>query len=154
MKLEPLRTPRLTLTPLTADLASRLLAGDLTGVPASTGWPHEDTLDGLRMATKHGHPPGWLVVHRGLVVGDCGLHGLPDDQGRVESGYGLAPEARGQGLGTELVHALSAWLLTQPGVQAVQAHVNPNNTASRRVLEKAGFHHQAQEEDDLLYELE
>lgn len=153
MNLEPVTTARLTLTPISRDMCRRLLAGNLDGVRAAPGWPQEGTFDGLRMSVERGHPPGWLVVHEGVVIGDCGLHGPPDAEGRVEIGYGLAAGLRGRGLGTELVPAVSGWLLDQPGIRVVRAHTAPDNVASRRVLEKAGFRERGTEEGEVLYEL-
>ena len=51
------------------------------------------------------------------MVGDCGTFGPPDDEGRVEIGYGLAAPFRGRGIGTEAVGALADWVAAQPGVR-------------------------------------
>ena len=125
------------------------------------------------MALLRGHPPGWLILLRGIaggdgdapgvsdgwvlrgprngaddgdigdagdiVIGDCGTHGPADAEGSIEVGYGLAPRYRGRGFGTELVAALTRWLLVQPGVRRVRARTHVANLPSRRVLEKAGF---------------
>lgn len=152
MTLEPLTTADLSLVPISVELARRLVAGDLSGVRPAPGWPHDDTMDGLRMSVERGHPPGWLVVHRGAVIGDCGLHGLPDAQGQVEIGYGLAEGWRGRGFGTEVVRTVADWLLGQPGVRALRAHTLPDNLASRRVLQKAGFRELGLDEGQVLYE--
>ena len=72
LRLAPLPTARLRLVPLTAAMARAILAGDLSGLAAAgltaaEGWPHEDTADGLGMAVKTEHPPGWLVTIGGTV---------------------------------------------------------------------------------------
>ncbi|MGH7912152.1 MAG: GNAT family N-acetyltransferase [Candidatus Dormibacteraceae bacterium] len=152
MIFERLTTARLTLQPVGDEAARRILAGDLTGARPAPGWPHDDTADGLRLAVEQGQPAGWLVVHDGQTVGDCGTHGPVDAEGRVEIGYGLAAPSRNQGLGTELVRAITGWLLTQPGVNAVRAHTLPDNRASRRVLERAGFSARGFDGGELLYE--
>lgn len=152
MTLEPLTTPRLTLTPISVEMARRLVAGDLAGVRAAPGWPHKETMEGILMSVEHGHPSGWLVMHEGAVIGDCGIFGPPDAGGRIEIGYGLAESWRGRGLGTELVRALAAWLLVQPGVTVVRARTLPENIASRRVLGRAGFQELGLEKGEILYE--
>ncbi len=127
-------TARLVLVPVSAELAAAVLAGDLSSLEVGDGWPHDDTLDGLRMA------PGWFVTLGGVVIGDCGTHGEPDESGDVELGYGLAAPYRGRGYGTEVVVGLSRWLLAQDGVRRVVAsRVGADNTPSRRALERAGF---------------
>lgn len=41
---------------------------------------------------------------------------------------------------TEAVRALCAWAQQQPGVRQITAETDPDNRASQRVLQKAGFH--------------
>ncbi len=132
-------TVRLVLEPVSRERAQTVVSGDVSSVPAGREWPHADTLDGLRMALARGHAPGWFVTLDGVVIGDCGTHGDPDESGGVEVGFGLAAPYRGRDYGTELVMALSAWLLDQAGVKRITARVEHDNTPSQRVLERAGF---------------
>jgi RimJ/RimL family protein N-acetyltransferase len=135
----PLRTARLRLEPVTPEAARAIVAGDLSGLTAGDGWPHEDTISGLSQAIESGSPAGWLVVAGDAVIGDCGTHGSADATGSVEIGYGLAAPYRGRGYGTETVAAITGWLLAQPEVIRVRARTAAGNLPSRRVLEKAGF---------------
>jgi ribosomal-protein-alanine N-acetyltransferase len=73
------------------------------------------------------------------AIGQMGAKGQPDAQGDLEIGYGLNPEAWGQGYATEAVRALVTALLARPGVQRVTAQTATTNPASARVLEKLGF---------------
>jgi len=139
MRFPPLRTARLRLEPVTQDAATAIVAGDLSGLTAGDGWPHEDTISGLSQAIESGSAAGWLVVAGDEVIGDCGTHGPADAAGSVEIGYGLAAPYRGRGYGSETVAAITAWLLAQPEVSRVRARTAAGNLASRRVLEKAGF---------------
>ena len=131
------------LVPQTLDAARALLTGADPGLPLAEGYPHADSLDALRMQVEHGGPDdgGWFITlaEDGRVVGDCGTFGPPDDQGRVEIGYGLAAPFRGRGLGTEAVRALVDWLVTLPDVREVTASVEVGNEPSRRLLERLGF---------------
>jgi RimJ/RimL family protein N-acetyltransferase len=138
---ERIETPRLGLVPLDQEKARTLLAGDLSGIDHADGWPHGDTRDALRMATKAESPwPVWLVLADGVVTGDCGTAGEIDENGEVDIGLGFAAEVRGRGYGTETIRALSDWLMRQPGVERVVAReILADNIASRRALEKAGF---------------
>jgi RimJ/RimL family protein N-acetyltransferase len=136
----PISTERLVLTPVRADVAAAVVAGDLSGLRAGAGWPHADTLDGLRLALDHDTELGWFVTLDGEVIGDCGTHGPPDPSGTVEIGYGLAGPYRGRGLATEMCRAFTAWLLEAPDVRRVVACTHAAaNPESRRVLEKSGF---------------
>jgi len=49
------------------------------------------------------------------------------------------PLARGRGLATRAVDLLSQWALAEAGIARVEAWVDPANTASQRVLTRAGF---------------
>lgn len=84
---------------------------------------------------------GALLIHRedATLVGDAGFLGAPDLQGTVEIRYSIVPAYRNRGLATEAIRALTAWAIEQPGVHRVVAACEPDNTASIRVLEKAGF---------------
>lgn len=81
-----------------------------------------------------------LVVERetGLVVGSLGLFWPPNDGG-VELGYGIVPSRRGRGYAAEATRALVEHAYSAAEVIQVFAHVEPENPASVRVLEKAGF---------------
>lgn len=71
-------------------------------------------------------------------LGDLGFKGPPRG-GAVEIGYGVLPEHAGKGYTTEAVQAMTRWAFEQPGVTFVEAETEPDNQASRRILEKCGF---------------
>jgi RimJ/RimL family protein N-acetyltransferase len=135
--------PALILEPVRLEWAMALVAGDpadLRPLVAGRGWPHRDTLDGLRMATEYGAPLGWFIVLDGVVVGDCGIHSPVDPDGAVEISYSIAAPFRGLGLATEAVMALTDRLFEHEGVRRVVASTHASaNPASRRVLTKCGF---------------
>jgi RimJ/RimL family protein N-acetyltransferase len=133
-------TKRLILAPLDETLAGAIRDGDFSSLETADGWPHEDTLDAIQMATAPGSRTlVWLVRLGGLVIGECGTVGGLSD-GDIEIGYGLAAEHRGRKYGNEVVEALSRWLIAQPQVERVVARkVLAENVASRRALENAGF---------------
>ena len=87
-------------------------------------------------------PTVWLIIRRAdaRILGDIGLHGPPDNQGCVEIGYSLAPSTRGKGIGTAVVSALVKRLAAIPQIRQVTAVTGTSNTASRRLLERQGFH--------------
>jgi RimJ/RimL family protein N-acetyltransferase len=134
-------TKRLVLAPLDEEVARALLVGDFSVVTRAEDWPHDDTLDAIRMATApDGRSLVWLVMLSDVVIGECGTVGGLDDAGAIEIGYGLAAEHRGHGYGNEVVGALSGWLMAQPQVEQVVAReVLADNVASRRALANAGF---------------
>ena len=81
----------------------------------------------------------WMIELRdGTHIGDLCFKGLNAD-GMVEIGYGVLGEYQGQGYATEAVDAAVSWALQQPAVTRAEAETEPDNRASRRVLEKCGF---------------
>jgi RimJ/RimL family protein N-acetyltransferase len=57
----------------------------------------------------------------------------------AEIGYWLIPRVRGRGLGSRAVALFARWAVTGAGLARVEALVVPDNMASQRVLENAGF---------------
>lgn len=72
------------------------------------------------------------------IVGDLSFKGV-NKNGIVEIGYGINPNYEGKGFMTEAVTAMANWASNQSGICGVEAETEPNNYASQRVLEKAGF---------------
>lgn len=74
----------------------------------------------------------------GTVIGDFCFKGLNPD-GMVEIGYGLRDGYCSCGYMTETVKVISEWALAQPGVTRVEAETDPENAASQKVLDRAGY---------------
>ncbi len=54
-------------------------------------------------------------------------------------GYALLPAERGKGYGSEAIKIMIDYLFLSKNIVRIQAETHPQNTASQRVLEKAGF---------------
>jgi RimJ/RimL family protein N-acetyltransferase len=78
----------------------------------------------------------------GGLVGSIGVR-WNDARDLGEIGYWLRAEARGRGLTTRALVLMSRWALSLPGVGRVQLRAEPENVASCRVAEKAGFRREA-----------
>ena len=85
----------------------------------------------------------WPVVERatGRVIGHALLqYAKINGEDRVELGYGFARASWGQGYATELARALLRYGFDTLNLTEIYGVVIPENTASRRVLEKIGMH--------------
>ena len=51
----------------------------------------------------------------------------------------VAPAARGRGVASAAVRALSAWAFSELKLERLQLSIRPDNVASRRVAEKVGY---------------
>jgi ribosomal-protein-alanine N-acetyltransferase len=102
---------------------------------------------------------GWwtyLFVHagNGVLAGEGGFKGPPDESGTVEIGYAIVPEYRGRGLATEAAGGLVGWALSHPQVAAAAAETLPDGHASIRVLEKLGMRFVGATDEVLRWRLE
>lgn len=73
------------------------------------------------------------------LIGTCGLWRLDAENHRAELGYMLAPAQQGRGLIGEAISAVCRHGFESLHLHSIEAHVDPANAASVRVLERAGF---------------
>ncbi|MFI6347833.1 GNAT family N-acetyltransferase [Streptomyces sp. NPDC050560] len=146
----PLRIPaeRVALYEATVAAAYDLSLGGDGGFEWLGGGPYGGTREAAGMVARAYEAgvllPGWglyVVVREAdrLAVGGIGFHGAPDADGEAEIGYDLVARARGNGLATDAVRALSDWALAQDGVGRLLATVARDNAPSHAVLERAGY---------------
>lgn len=83
----------------------------------------------------------WLIVRKSdrIVVGSADFKRPPDENGRIEIGYGLGKAFEHHGYMTEAVKTMCQWAFEQPEVTQVIAETEPENTASHQVLKRCGF---------------
>jgi GNAT superfamily N-acetyltransferase len=138
-----------TLRPVTRRVAQAVLDGGPITREFEEGALHDRIPQAMGVAIRDIEsgaaavlPTVWLVVRRadGRIVGDLGTHGPPDGEGCVEIGYSLAPSVRGQGIGTAAVAAMVRRLSSMPQIRRLTAVTGADNAASRRLLERQGFH--------------
>jgi ribosomal-protein-alanine N-acetyltransferase len=108
--------------------------------------PTEDTVrcsldENLEHWERHGFGP-WLLRDRSddEFVGRGGLQYTEAGGERaVEIAWAVVPERWGEGLATELAHAAVDVAFSALGLPELIAFTLPDNLASRRVMDKAGF---------------
>ncbi|GHJ42681.1 acetyltransferase [Catellatospora sp. TT07R-123] len=82
----------------------------------------------------------WAVTRAGgEVLGRIALGSLNLDDGDAGCGYWVLPAARGAGVATRALAALSAWALGEAGFHRLHLDHSTRNHASCRVAVKAGF---------------
>lgn len=96
----------------------------------------------LRHEREHGvqYWP-FFLLESGDFVGCAGLKVYPPEPGRYEMGFHLRRAFWGAGYATEAAQAVVRHAFEVRGLDALLAGHNPENHASRRVLEKLGFVH-------------
>jgi RimJ/RimL family protein N-acetyltransferase len=73
----------------------------------------------------------------GTKIGFIGQPPLGSSQ--VEIGYALLPNERGKGYATEATKIIVDYLFLSKDTVRIQAHIDPKNIASQKVVEKNGF---------------
>ncbi len=146
-----IETDRLVLRPLTlADLGPmHEVYGDREVMRyIGRGGAHSETVEEseerLQRLIDHQEKHGfsmWAVTERasGAVMGDGGLILYAHRGPEIELGYRLAKPYWGKGYATEVARAWVAHGFDELGLERIVAVTHPQNVASQRVLEKAGF---------------
>jgi ribosomal-protein-alanine N-acetyltransferase len=86
-----------------------------------------------------GYP--FVIVRREdrLPVGSIGLRLKDMDRGRAWLGYWVAASARGHGIATAALPAVTEWAISDLRIPRLQLCVEPWNVASIRTAEHAGY---------------
>lgn len=74
----------------------------------------------------------------GEMIGWCGLQPL-EDSGETEVGYGMIKEFWGRGIGCEAARAWLEYGFQTANLERIVAVAAPENTGSRRIMEKLGM---------------
>ena len=81
-----------------------------------------------------------FAIHAGEEpVGFAAFVRLDLDGKQGEIGYVVAPAGRGRGLAGRAVSLLTDWGLGELGLERIELRIDPRNTASERVAERAGY---------------
>jgi ribosomal-protein-alanine N-acetyltransferase len=89
------------------------------------------------------YPEGiiWAIVPRdsAAIAGTVLLFNFVKPHFRAELGYELGKAHWGKGFATEAASAVIDFAFNSVGLHSLEAHIDPANIGSRRVLEKLGF---------------
>ena len=144
-----LNTDRLTLRQKTSDDVKEMffLRSD-EGVMKYIARPRarslQDAADFIEMvnnAVKNNEYITWAITLKDdpKPIGSIGLWRTQKENYRAELGYVLHPDHHRKGIISEAVKAVLDYGFKTMGLHSVEANINPANTASEKVLEKAGF---------------
>jgi RimJ/RimL family protein N-acetyltransferase len=100
-------------------------------------------LERSRQSWDLGESYGFAVDHAEsrALLGSIGMRMLPFSTGHI--GYWVAREARGRGVATAALKTLSRWAVDALRLGRLELATDPENQASQRVAEKAGFRREA-----------
>ena len=161
-----LQTQHLRFLPFSLDLKKLTLSNkprlvERIGVRVPDDWPGPDIKDALPFFIKQmeqdssGNVWDGIIIHKadGVVIGDMGFKGEPDEARAVEIGYSIIPAYRNRGYATEMAQALILWAFQQPDILTVVAECLHDNIGSIKVLEKLGMRRVGSHDDLLMWEV-
>jgi ribosomal-protein-alanine N-acetyltransferase len=90
-----------------------------------------------------------VLRDQGVIIGSCGFHDLPDDEGMIEIGLGVEESCRGRGYAQEMLHGMWQWVIDRPGVRTLRYTVSPDNAPSQAIIRKLGFAHMGVQIDEV-----
>lgn len=95
-----------------------------------------------------GDDVGLLACVDDEPIGYAMLFRVDESAGHAEIASWLAPEAQGEGYGTETAALLLDYAFDERRLHRVRARALDTNTASQRLLEKLGFTHEGVQRDE------
>jgi RimJ/RimL family protein N-acetyltransferase len=98
----------------------------------------------------------WTIINKNqnIMVADICFKGEPNEKGEVEIGYGTYPEFQNKGFMTEAIEGFTNWALRQNKITSILAATDPDNIASKRVLEKNNFVIDRESRDNIWWRLD
>jgi RimJ/RimL family protein N-acetyltransferase len=106
-----------------------------TSVPSP--YSEDDAREFLRSLAPEAHAFAITDGASGEYLGSIDVR--PETDGRASVGYLVRREARGRGVASRALRLVSRWALAELGLARVTVLVEPENVASQRVAERAGF---------------
>ncbi|MEW6467540.1 MAG: GNAT family N-acetyltransferase [Bacteroidota bacterium] len=96
----------------------------------------------------------WAITLRGekKLIGNICLWNIKKEHYRAEIGYVLHPAYQGKGIMDEAVKAVIRAGFKRFGLHSLEAHVNPLNKASIRLLKRNGFAREGYFRQNFFYE--
>ncbi len=95
---------------------------------------------------------GLVLQENNTLIGTAGFTKFNAMNFRAEIGYELHPDFWNRGLMTEALKAITTWGIKDTGLHTIEANIAPENSASKRVLEKLGFVREALFRENYFYE--
>lgn len=105
---------------------------------------HQEALEHIQLLTKlftDNEGIAWAITQKGdnIFLGSIGVWNIIKQHYRAEFGYSLHPNFHKKGIMSEAAKAVINYAFVQMRLHSLEANVNPENTASIKILERNGF---------------
>jgi len=83
----------------------------------------------------------WAITLKGndKLIGIIGHYRIQPENHRAEIGYMILPEYNGKGITSEAIKVVIEYGFEQMQLHSIEAVIDPENSASEKVLQKNGF---------------
>jgi len=131
------------LLPITAADAAdymRIINAADVGVHTNHPLPFQQSNFDEMFARTQQNPPLliWMIAYRDMICGSINASD-PRDVGIFQGGYWLLPEFRKKGIARIALMLLKQFLLKECNAKRLQAMIEPENQASRALVEACGY---------------
>ena len=103
------------------------------------------------VATNEGIAWAMTMKGDGRMMGHMSYHVLFKENYRAEIGYMMREEYHGKGIMDEAIKATIDYGFNKLGLHSIEAHVNPANAASRKLLERNNFTQEAYFKENIFW---
>ena len=99
----------------------------------------------IRKNTKNNETICWAITMKDApaLFGTISFHRIEKENYRAELGYMLLPDYWNKGIISEAIEKVIAYGFNSMNLHSIEANINPNNSVSRKVLEKFKFKKEA-----------
>ena len=101
-----------------------------------------ELIEKMRQMKIKGEGISWGIYRKenpDLNIGNIGLFRIIAEHYRAEIGYMLQTNEHQKGIMLEAIQEVIKYGFEKMKLHSIEANINPENTASRKLLEKAGF---------------
>lgn len=121
--------------------------------PAVTKQDALDHIEKLRTTKEKEDGINWAITQKGndKLIGIIGLYRINKENYRAEVGYILHPDYHGKGIIKEALDKVIEFGFEQAKFHTLTAIIDPANTASERVLQRANFTKEAHFREDYYF---
>ena len=93
-----------------------------------------------------------LIENTNKLIGNIGFWRLIKEHYRAEIGYMLHPDFWKKNIMKEAMQTVIDYGFNNMKLHSIEAHINPDNTASAKLLESTGFNKEAHFKEDFFFQ--
>ena len=115
---------------------------------------NDDVIELINKMTNTAERINWGITlqNQNKIIGTIGYHKIDKENYRAEIGYMLSPEYWNTGLMTEAITKVIEYGFNEMNLHSIEAVINPENSVSRKTLQKFKFIKEAYFKENFFFE--